>query len=360
MTSCARNMAGFQVHNMDTEEMPYRIETIVDGLYVPWAIAISDYGRLYFTERSGTIRVIDNGRLIKDPLIIFGPPFVNRGEGGLMGIAIDPNFAQNHYIYVMQTYTEHNQLLNRIIRLKENNNTAQIDQIIIDKIPGGLLHNGGRIKIGPDQKLYVTTGDAGNTNLAQNINSLAGKILRLELDGSIPKNNPIPNSPIYSLGHRNPQGLAWNSEDILYASDHGATAHDEINIIYPGANYGWPYIEGEETSTEFLIQNPIIQSGNSTWSPSGMTFVTDGPWKGQLLVAALRGEQLLDFSIDENGIDVKKVDSWLQNGYGRLREAVEDKDGTIYITTSNRDGRGAPSSSDDKIIRLVPNDRVIL
>lgn len=360
MTLCARNMAGFQVHNMATEEMPYRIETIAEGLYVPWAIAISNNGRLYFTERSGAIRVIDNGRLIKDPLITFGPPFVSRGEGGLMGIALDPEYAQNHYIYVMQTYIADNQLYNRILRLKENNNTAQIDQIIIDKIPGGQVHNGGRIKVGPDQKLYITTGDAGNSDLAQDMNSLSGKILRLELDGSIPKDNPIPNSPIYSLGHRNPQGLAWNSEDVLYASDHGAAAHDEINIIYPGANYGWPYVEGEETSTELVIQSPIMQSGNTTWAPSGMTFVTEGPWKGQLLVAALRGEQLLDFSIDENGIDVKKVDSWLQNEYGRLREAVEDKDGTIYITTSNRDGRGAPSPSDDKIIRLVPDDRVIL
>lgn len=357
MTVCARNTVGFKIHKWTAEEMPYRLETIAEGLYVPWAIAISDNGKIYFTERSGNLRVIDKGRLVQEPLITFGPPFVNRGEGGLMGIVLDPNFTQNHYIYVMQTYTEHNQLYNRVIRLKEDNDTAQIDQIIIDKIPGGILHNGGRIKIGPDQKLYVTTGDTGNSNTSQDMNSLAGKILRLELDGSIPSDNPIPNSPIYSLGHRNPQGLAWNAEDVLYASDHGPAGHDEINIIYPGANYGWPYVEGDETSTEFLIQNPIIQSGNITWAPSGMTFVKEGPWNGQLLVAALRGEELLDFTIDDNGIDVKNMASWLQNQVGRLREVVEDKDGIIYIATSNRDGRGAPSPTDDKIIQLVPKER---
>jgi len=156
-----------------------------------------------------------------------------------MGIALDPNYSQNHYMYVMHSYAEGNRIYNRVVRLVENNNRASLDRVLLDKIPGGRIHNGGRIKIGPDQKLYITTGDAGNSALAQDYTSTAGKILRIELDGSIPKDNPISNSPVYSLGHRNPQGLAWNSRNVLYASEHGQSAHDEINIIKPGANYGY-------------------------------------------------------------------------------------------------------------------------
>ena len=210
------------------------------------------------------------------------------------------------------------------------------------------------LKIGPDQKLYITTGDAGNSALAQDPTSTAGKILRIELDGRIPKDNPIINSPVYSLGHRNPQGLAWNSENVLYASEHGQSAHDEINIIQPGANYGWPLVQGNEDSTEVMIQKPLIHSGEDTWAPSGIAFVNQGPWQGKLLVATLRGQQLLAISLNGNGTVVKNVESWLRNEYGRLREVIQGKDGSIYLTTSNRDGRGNPDITDDKIIRLIP------
>ena len=199
----------------------------------------------------------------------------------------------------MHSYAEANRIFNRVVRLVENNNRASIHRVLLDKIPGGQIHNGGRLKIGPDQKLYITTGDAGNPALAQDPTSTAGKILRIELDGRIPKDNPIINSPVYSLGHRNPQGLAWNSKNVLYASEHGQSAHDEINIIKPGANYGWPIVEG-------------------------------------------------------NGTVVRSVESWLRNEYGRLREVIQGKDGSIYLTTSNRDGRGNLHAGDDKIIRLIP------
>lgn len=254
----------------------------------------------------------------------------------------------------MHSYLEDNQIYNRVVRLIESNNKASIDTIIIDSIPGGQIHNGGRIKIGPDKKLYITTGDAGDPMLAQDTKSTAGKILRIELDGSIPKDNPITNSPIYSLGHRNPQGLAWNSKNILYASEHGQIGHDEINIIHPGANYGWPLVQGYEESTQIKTQKPLIHSGENTWAPSGITFVNQGPWKEKLLVANLRGQQLLVISLNEQGTKVNKVEFLLKNEYGRLREVVQSKDGSIYITTSNRDGRGNPDISDDRIIRLIP------
>ena len=288
------------------------------------------------------------------PLITFTAPFISQGEGGLMGIALDPNYSQNHYMYVMHSYGEGNQIYNRVVRLVENNNRASIDQVLLDKIPGGRIHNGGRIKIGPDQKLYITTGDAGNSALAQDPTSTAGKILRIELDGRIPKDNPIINSPVYSLGHRNPQGLAWNSKNVLYESEHGQSAHDEINIIKPGANYGWPLVQGNEDSTEVMIQKPLIHSGEDTWAPSGIAFANQGPWQGKLLVATLRGQQLLAITLNGNGTVVKNVESWLKNEYGRLREVIQGKDGSIYLTTSNRDGRGNPDIADDKIIRLIP------
>lgn len=332
-------------------EIPYDTEVIAQNLIIPWAIAITNEDKLYVTERSGTIRVIEEGERLPEPLITFGPPFASQGEGGLMGIALDPNFSQNHFIYVMHTYREDNQIFNRVVRLVEQNNRASVDKTLIDKIPGGQIHNGGRIKIGPDQKLYITTGDAGRAELAQDLTSTAGKILRIELDGSIPEDNPFVNSPVYSYGHRNPQGLTWNN-GILYASEHGQTAHDEINIIQPGGNYGWPLVQGDEDYAGLEIQKPLIHSGEVTWAPSGIAFIYQGPWKGKLLVANLRGERLLVITLNENGTEVENVEPWLENEYGRLREVIERQDGSIYITTSNRDGRGNPDTTDDKIIRL--------
>ncbi|MDF2609291.1 MAG: glucose sorbosone dehydrogenase [Lachnospiraceae bacterium] len=347
----AYKVAKLQVNENDVSEFPYEIEVSAEKLYVPWAIDISEEGSLYFTERSGSIRKIEDGKLLERPLIVLEAPFISQGEGGLMGIVLDLDFAQNHYFYVMYTYEEDSKIYTRVARLVEQNNAATIDRIILDRIPSGPVHCGGRIKIGPDQKLYITTGDGGNPSLAQDLLSTAGKILRIELDGSVPEDNPMKGSPIYSLGFRNPQGLAWNIDNILYASEHGQTAHDEINRILPGGNYGWPYVEGNEGSEEFI--KPIIQSGDVTWAPSGITFVTQGVWQGKLLTATLRGEQLLVFTLNQEGTMVRKVESWLLQEYGRLREVIQAKDGSIYITTSNRDGRGNVTATDDKIIRLI-------
>ncbi len=335
-------------------QLPYSSETLAGNLRIPWAIAINSNGTLYFTERGGTLRVIRNGILQREPIITLQPPFISEGEGGLMGIALDPDFPKNRYIYIMYTYRENNRFFNRVVRLVENNNRATVDKIILDRIPGGQIHNGGRIKIGPDRKLYITTGDTGNPQLAQDGTSLAGKILRINLDGSIPSDNPFRNSPVYSLGHRNPQGLAWNSNGLLYSSEHGQTAHDEINLIKPGSNYGWPLVQGDEVSNAILTERPLIHSGETTWAPSGIAFITEGPWQGRLAIANLRGAQLLVLSLNEDGTIVTQVESFLSNTYGRLREVVQGADGVIYISTSNRDGRGNPSPGDDRILRIVP------
>jgi glucose/arabinose dehydrogenase len=337
-----------------SDVFPYQIEIVADNLIIPWAIAISSDGRIYVTERPGTLRVIDNGTLISEPLINLSDPFISRGEGGLMGIALDPNFSLNRYLYVMHTYHEGSTTYNRVVRLLEESNKATVDYVLIDRIPGGTIHNGGRIKFGPDRKLYITTGDAGKPYLAQDLNSTAGKILRLYPDGSIPEDNPFPGSPIYSFGHRNPQGIAWDSRGVLYASEHGQTAQDEINLILPGRNYGWPLIQGDAEMAEMFLRRPLIHSNDITWAPSGITFVGQGPWRGRLLASTLRGESLLSFILNSTGTRVENVDSWLSREYGRLREAVQAEDGSIYLTTSNRDGRGSYRQGDDKVLRLVP------
>lgn len=339
-----------------TSEFPYEIEIIAENLNVPWAIAISDENALYFTERPGTIRVIKNGKLIPQPVFTFADSFVSEGENGLLGIALDPNFTRNRFIYALHTYKENNQYYNRVVRLHEYNNRAIIDNIIIDKIPASINHSGGRIKIGPDQKLYITTGDADQPELAQDPNSLAGKILRIELDGSIPADNPIPHSPVYSLGFRNPQGITWDANNVIYATDHGPIAHDEINKIQPGGNYGWPLVIGNQESSLIKTSKPLFDSGDDTFAPSGIAFIKEGPWQGSLLVATLRGQQLLRIVPDLEGIEILEMDSHLNHTYGRLREVILADDGSIYLSTSNKDGRGIPGRTDDRIIRLIPKN----
>lgn len=332
----------------------FEIQTIAENLYVPWSVVVSEDGRLYFTERNGTLRVVENGILNPVPVYTFAPPFVSMGEGGLMGLALDEDFLSNGYIYLMYNYEDSDGIYGRVVRMSIDGNTASEEVILLDRIPADRFHNGGRIKIGPDGYLYITSGDAGKRELAQDINSMAGKILRIGTDGSIPPDNPFPGSPVYALGLRNPQGLAWNDRNVLYATDHGETAHDKINIIQSGGNYGWPLVIGDEEMEGYDFIKPVIQSGNDTWAPAGLTFVTEGPRSGQLLVSTLRGNVLLAITFDESGTEVVNVERLLDGRYGRLREAYEAGDGSIYITTSNTDGRGIPDPGDDKIYRLVP------
>jgi len=339
----------------ENTEIPYRLEIFAKDLNVPWAIDIAKDGRVFLTERPGTIRVMTKGQLLQEPVLSLEAPFASQGEGGLLGLALDPHFTANHYIYVYHTYEENGEMKNRVLRTVEHNNKATIDKVLIDNIPGSTNHNGGRIKFGPDGYLYITAGDKYDPPLAQSKDSLGGKILRIRADGSIPENNPFPGSPVYSLGHRNPQGLAWQSETgKLFSSEHGQSAHDEFNVIEAGANYGWPLIEGDETADG--MKPPIVQSGETTWAPSGITFVTQGQWKGNLLMANLRGSQVLRFVIGEhNGQPrISEVIPLFAGQLGRIRDVYEGPDGSIYVMTNNRDGRGKPRLHDDQIIRLVP------
>ena len=331
-----------------------RVEVVATDLQVPWALAFAPDGRLFFTERPGRVRVIVGGQVQAEPVALL--PAAETGEAGLMGLALDPAFQQNGHLYVMYTYRNSaGGLTNRVSRLTESQGRAGNETVLLDNLPGATIHDGGRIRFGPDGKLYVTLGDATNTSLPQRLDSPAGKILRINADGSIPSDNPFPGSPVYSLGHRNPQGLTWHpTTGLLFSTEHGPVGNDEVNIIRAGSNYGWPIVSGSGGSPQFadpiLVFNPAV-------APTGATFYNGSqlfPWRGSLFFTTLRGQHLHRVTLGGPGFeDVVGQERLFEGEFGRLRDVVEGPDGFLYFTTSNRDGRGSPRAGDDKILRIV-------
>ena len=318
------------------------VSTLVSGLEIPWALAVLPDGSMLITERPGRIRYYDAVEGLREEPLLTLPQVEHRGEGGLLGITIHPSFESAPYVYVYYTYLNQSALTNRVSRFTLNGLHMVDAEIILDGIPGASIHNGGRIRFGPDGYLYVTTGDAAHPELSQSPQSLAGKILRVTDDGGIPADNPFPGSPVYSLGHRNPQGLAWDSRGQLWATEHGARATDELNLIQPGLNYGWPVITGDQTMSG--LEAPMLHSGRETWAPSGMAYLD-----GYLYFSGLRGQSL--YRVDsENDITIQRQ---LHGEFGRLREVVSGPGGTLYLLTSNRDGRGSPVADDDRLIQVT-------
>ena len=320
-----------------------RVETVVTHVEVPWALAFATDGRLFFTERPGRLRVVSDGKLAPDPVARL--PVKASGESGLMGLALDPEFARNGHLYVCYTADKGRSVVNRIARLTVRDGHAGDERVVLDDMPAAGIHDGCRLKFGPDGKLYATMGDAAQPARAQQRDSLSGKILRIDADGSVPVDNPFRGSPVWSLGHRNPQGLAWDGAGRLWESEHGSSAHDEINLIQPGRNYGWPEVRGGETREGFVA--PALESGDDTWAPSGIAIL-----RGTLYVAALRGQRLLAIPIADG--KVGRVTALLANEHGRLRDVVVGPDGALWVATNNRDGRGSPRADDDRILKIVP------
>ena len=320
-------------------------EVVAQNLDIPWEIAFLQSGDLLVTERSGKLlKIGSETKVIKE---IEGVRHV--GEGGLLGLTLHPNFSVNNFIYLYSTTQDSNGISNRVERYRFSNDTLSERKVILEKIKGSSNHDGGRIAFGPDGYLYITTGDAESPNLAQDKNSLNGKILRIKDDGSIPEDNPFGNA-VYSLGHRNPQGLAWDKNGPLWETEHGPsgiqTGNDEVNIIIKGGNYGWPTIKGDQTKKGLI--SPIIQSGTKdTWAPSGMAY-----YDGSLFFSGLRGEALYEAKI-RNGNKLDLLTHFKQE-FGRIRAVVLGPDGYLYLSTSNQDGRGRVREGDDKIIKINP------
>ncbi|MCA9390099.1 PQQ-dependent sugar dehydrogenase, partial [candidate division WWE3 bacterium] len=313
------------------------ITLVADKLFVPWAIAFLPDSSLLVTERRGTLLKIDSQTHVVQEI----ETVVQTKEGGLMGIAVHPQFSQNHWIYLYYTYkNDQGSLMNKLERFDFVDDGLSNPTVIIDGILGSQNHDGGRIAFGPDGLIYITTGDAQQSELAQNISSLNGKILRIRDDGSIPADNPFGNA-VYSIGHRNPQGIAWDSTGQLWATEHGPsgldTGYDEINKIVAGQNYGWPDIKGTETKEG--LTNPVIQSGSEdTWAPAGLAIYQD-----TLFFGGLRGESLYQASI--SGEEITDLKANFQKELGRIREVILGPDGYLYISTSNKDGRGNPQEA---------------
>jgi quinoprotein glucose dehydrogenase len=365
----------------------HRVETWVAGLEAPWSLAFLPNGDALVSERPGRIRLIRNGTLRPEPYAEID--VATGGEGGLMGLALHPDFPRTPFVYVMHTYFPGPLPAfvrrNKVVRLRHQGDTGAFDRIVLDGIPGALNHNGGRIGFGPDRMLYVAAGEIYERDLAQDASSLAGKILRVTPEGGVPADNPFPGSAVWSLGHRNPQGLAWHpATGELFASEHGPSGefglggHDEINVIVRGANYGWPRAIGAPGVPPY--RDPLVVWKTPTTPPSGIAF-----WRGDLYVATLRSQALMRIALARagespratndaplsgragNGYRVTRIERWFAGAAsessrpsisgddrpGRLRDAVAGPDGALYVLTNNRDGRGRPREGDDRILRIT-------
>ena len=339
---------------VDTAFTPRLSDTVIQsGLSIPWDLAFAPDGRMFVTERMGNLIVFESGgpnarRLSTTPI----PQMRAMGEAGLMGIALDPGFATNGMLYVCASRTDEGEWRNQVLRYKATGNSLAFDGYVIRSGMGAAtIHNGCRVRFGSDGKLWVTMGENGSGKLAQDPNSLNGKVLRLETDGSIPADNPtLPGATkrtaVYTMGNRNPQGLAVQpGTGAMFEIEHGASTHDEINLMEPGKNYGWPTQEGPGGTAKGFT-DPLWSSGSVTLATSGGTFVTGpqwGSWAGSLFVCTLKEQDLRRFRV--SGTTVTPQEILLDQKYGRLRSPVQGPDGALYLTTSQGTG--------DRIIRVT-------
>jgi glucose/arabinose dehydrogenase len=340
------------------------VTALVTGLEIPWAVDLAPDGRLFVTERTGRVRIVrlegTSATLQTDPWATVAASATPNAERGLLGIALDPSFAKNGFVYLYYSYRGPGaSTVNRLVRMRDANGVGVEETVLLDGIPGSDVHDGGRIKFGPDGKLYVTTGDGGAEARAQDTGSPNGKVLRLNADGSVPADDPFPNGA-WSYGHRNVQGIAFQPDTgVLYETEHGpsgifpACCQDEVNLIERGRNYGWPTVTGQPHDPRFV--DPIVWSGRAdTWAPSGATFLAHpGPLRGSFVFATLRGAHLHRVVFGPDGRSVLFEERLLENQYGRLRDVFELPSGQLLVLTNNRDGRGRPLPADDRILLVT-------
>jgi glucose/arabinose dehydrogenase len=329
-----------------------RVE-LASGLDTPWSVVFTSATRLFVTERPGRLRVVENGVLRKEPLHTFAE-VSERGEEGLMSLALHPAYATNRLVYASLAYAKGADLVVKVVRFRDDGTSVSDMTTVLDGIPAAQYHAGCALAFGPDGMLYVTTGDATDGKLAQDLSSLAGKILRMTPEGGVPEGNPFPGSLVWSYGHRNPQGIAWTADGTLYASEHGPSLFDgpaggdEVNRIVRGGNYGWPTVSHERrapgTEVPLALFTPAEAPG-SLLAYSGAAFPQ---FAGKLLFGALRGEGIVRVTTDGSAEKLAGID------VGRVRALAQAPDGSIVFSTSNRDGRGTPAAGDDRLWQLLP------
>ena len=346
-----------------------KVETVVENVEIVWSIVFAPDGRAFFTERPGRVRVIENGKL-REKIFFTVPDIETSDEGGLMGMVLHPKFAENRFAYLAYTYRDADKQQNvRVVRYKETGETFAEPKMIIEAIPAAKYHAGTRLRFGPDAKLYITTGDATKQKRAQNLNSINGKTLRLNDDGTIPSDNPFVGqkdvrAEIWSYGHRNAQGMDFQPETgLMFQTEHGPSwidgvslfkrsGGDEVNIVECGKNYGWDKIS--HNMTKKGMETPIIEFSPAIAPASGMFYRGNlfPEFKNNFFFGALKGEMIVRLVMD--GRKIVSRDNLLEKQYGRIREIAEAPDGSIWFSTSNRDGRGDPAKTDDRILRIVP------
>lgn len=336
----------------------FTVEEFARGLEVPWSLVWTSPNRLLVSERPGRIRVIENGQLITDALYTF-PDVVSSSEEGLMSLAVHPKYAENKLLYAVYAYETEDGIADRVVRFKDNGNRISDIEVILENIPAARYHAGSRLAFGPDGMLYITTGDATDGELAQDKQSLAGKILRVRDDGTIPNDNPFPNSPVWSYGHRNSQGIAWMQDGTLLSTEHGPSGFDgpgggdEVNVIVRGSNYGWPIVSHGEHKDGMIDPIALYTPAEAPASALVYSGTLLPQFAQNLFFGALRGEGVWRLTI-EGGKAVGQEKMFTE--YGRIRDVAEGPDGAIYFSTSNRDGRGSPQENDDRIFRVVPSE----
>jgi glucose/arabinose dehydrogenase len=332
----------------------FGIEIVGQNLEIPWAMTFAPDGRMFFTERPGRVRILQGGQVLATPALTLDD-VAAVGEGGLLGIPVHPDFASNRFVFLAYTARLAGGARElRVVRYREVGGTLGEPMVILDRVAAADIHDGARLKFGPDRKLYVTAGDVATPSTAQDLGALTGKILRLNDDGTVPADNPFPGSPIFSYGHRNPQGIDWHAvTGEPWGSEHGQVGNDEINRLQAGRNYGWPEIEADRTRAG--METPLAFFSPSI-APSGMAFYTGTTMTGfrlDLFVGTLAGQHLLRVRFDPNNPNrIAATERLLAGRFGRIRDVVNAPDGSLYFCTSNRDGRNTPVASDDRIVKL--------
>ncbi len=334
------------------QEVALQDKILVQNLRHPWELVWGPDNFIWMTERGGRISRVDPASGQVQPVYTL-PDIRSNGEGGLLGMALHPNFSNNPYVYIVYNYQRNGGYKEKVVRFTYNNAILSAPLILIDNIDAAGIHNGSRLLVMED-KLYITTGDAANRSTAQNTATLNGKVLRLNLDGSIPADNPIANSPVWSWGHRNAQGLVLVGHQ-LFSSEHGQSTDDEINIIVKGRNYGWPNVEGfcdESDEKSFCTANQVKEP-LKTWTPTaavcGMDYYNAAAipqWKNSLLVTSLKNSRLYQLKLNDAQTAITSTTEFFTSKYGRLRDVCVAPDGKVYISTSN--------GNNDKIIVVGP------